>query len=558
MSVASYLRGLFARGDTTAKAGDLLKEQGRTSVGSVLTAQRKSEADALTPAKLGAILKQADQGNVTAYLTLADEMEERETHYRSVLSTRKLGVSGSPVTVESASDSAHDKALAEDVEATLAEKPEFEGLVQDLMDAIAKSFSCVEILWQRDARRWEPSGYAFREQRHFTFDRDTMTIPLLRTLGSVDGEPLTPFKWVVHMPKLKSGVPIRSGLARPVSVAYAAKRYTMTDWLAFMDTYGMPTRVGKYPSTMAARKNELMAAVRAIGANACGVIPEEMAIEIVETKAQSAGGTLFQQSAEYWDKQTSKVVLGQTMTTDDGASLSQSKTHERVRFDIRKADARAVAATINRDLIKPFIDLNYGPQKAYPKVRIQADEPEDAAKLVTAVKVFVSMGGKVQMSEVRDRMGLSEPQPDAEMLEPESVVNAKAAQQYAPKPDPNAPKPGEERPVGKDDRGGADDDDDVTGQPGRAQERNSRQRFDLVQDRTEDAIDDSHELLKGNVGRIIAALQKATSVSETRDLLDELEREAGDKLDIGPLVEKLAKENFRLRGVGDATDDPDV
>jgi phage gp29-like protein len=304
---------------------------------------------------------------------------------------------------------------------------------------------------------------------------------------------------------------------------------------------------------MAARKSELMSAVRQIGSQSAGVIPMEMTIELLETKAGSgAGGTLFQQSAEYWDKQISKVVLGQTMTSDDGASLSQSKTHERVRFDIRKADARAVAATLNRDLVKPFVDLNYGPQKTYPKIRIQADEPEDTKSLIESVRVFVAMGGKVQMSEVRDRMGLSEPEDGAELLQPESAIAA--ANAPAPEPvDPNAgPTPGK----GKGNASGANEGDPVKGKPGGKNEL-ARRAFSLETLR-DDAIEDWQPLLEGSVGRIISELQKAESFEEMRKLLDELEAEAGDRLDVGPLVSALARESFRMRGIGDATDRTDV
>ena len=525
----------------------MLREQGAPSTGNINTSQRKSEADTLSPARLASIIKQADQGNVTAYLTLAGEMEERELHYRSVIGTRKLGVSGSPVSVESASDSSEDKALAEDVE-QLVQRAEFEGLVIDLMDAVAKSFSCVEIIWQRDAKRWEPTGYEFREQRFFLFDDDTMGVPLLRTHQNPEGDPLTPFKWIVHMPKLASGVPIRCGIARPVAFAYAAKKYTIIDWLAFLDVFGMPVRVGKFPANLAHRKSELLNAVRSIGTNAAGVIPAEMSIEFVESKSGSGGTTLFQQSAEYWDKQISKVVLGQTMSTDDGSSLAQSRTHERVRFDIRKADARAVAATINRDLVKPFVDLNYGPQKAYPKVRIQADEPEDTKALVESVRVFVAMGGKVQMSEIRDRMGLSEPEDGAELLRPESAIAAE-----------NAPDPEPADPAAKPGKGdAATEDDKVTGKPGGKNALARRDAFDTTDEQRDDVLDDWEPLLDGNVGRIMRTLQQADSFEAMRAALDELEREAGDRLDIRPLTDALAKETFRLRGIGDATDQVDV
>ena len=49
----------------------------------------------LTPEKLAAILDKVRRGDVPAeYLEIAGELEERDAHYRSVLSTRKHAVEG--------------------------------------------------------------------------------------------------------------------------------------------------------------------------------------------------------------------------------------------------------------------------------------------------------------------------------------------------------------------------------------------------------------------------------------------------------------------------------
>ena len=584
--VASALRDLaseqFASATSpapTAKAAELLREEARPTVGGVLNVSRKSEADTLTPARLATIMREADQGNIEPYLTLAEEMEEREPHYRSVVGTRKMAVSGTPFSVKSASDSAHDKAIADHVELIL-QRPATEGLVLDLMDAVAKSFSCVEIMWDRSGKSWEPLGYEHRSQRFFVFDRDTRSTPLLQSLNDPFGVPLTPFKWLVHVPKLASGIPIRCGLARPAAIAYAAKRYTVADWLAFLDVFGMPIRVGKYPASMVSKKAELLRAVRAIGSDAAAVIPAEMSIEFIEAKGSAGGQTLFQASAEYWDKQISKVVLGQTMSSDDGASLAQSKTHERVRFDIKKADARSVAATINRDLIKPFVLLNYGPQVAYPEIVLQTDEPEDRTALISAVKVFVGLGGKVEMSVVRDRMGFPEPAPDAELLRPETVVAAEMSPKPAPasgvgaqgpagdgltpgdgavaeKPAPSAPA-AESDSVGADKAGGA-----ATISPNavaaigerfaRLEARLDRMALDVIDDLGMDALSEWRQLA-APIASAIAAVSGAPSFDAARAVLTDLASDTGDVLDVSAVTRALSIATFTSRGVGDATD----
>jgi phage gp29-like protein len=547
---------------TSIKTRELTEEQGVIKAGSsVLNPWRQSVVDGLTPVRLGQIMRAVDQGDPEAYLVLAEEMAEREPHYASVLATRSLGVSGADRSIASASDDPDDVAIAEDIE-QLVQQPEFEGLLVDLMDGVAKGFSCIEIMWDRSLKQYTPLEYRFREQRYFTFDRDTYSIPMLRVDDELtDGVPLAPFKWLVHRPKIKAGVPIRAGLARTVAVPYCAKRYTVADWQVFLDAYGMPLKIGRYPANMKERATELYNQLRKLGTDSCAVIPDGMAVEILEAKATGAGTSLFRESAEYWDKQTSKVVLGQTMTTDDGASLSQSKTHERVRFDIRAADARAVIATINRHLIRPYVDLNYGPRDLYPSLVIATDEPEDTASLIESVRKFVAMGGKVQMSEIRDRMGIAEPEDDAELLMPESAVAAASA---PPPPEPGAVEGGD----ADDEDGAADPDDEIEGdgQADASLNRNGKRGAAFAMDGTEDVADDIAQakltdwqpLVEGNVGRILTELAAAKSFDEARKLLTELAADEGEVIDLGALVVSLARSTYLARGVGDATDNTEV
>ncbi|MGV8352655.1 phage portal protein family protein, partial [Pseudomonas aeruginosa] len=69
---------------------------------------------------------------------------------------------------------------------------------------------------------------------------------LLTDEQPVDGIPLTPGKYVIHFPRLKSGLPLRNGLARLVAVMYMLKSFTVRDWWAFAEKFGIPIVVGKY------------------------------------------------------------------------------------------------------------------------------------------------------------------------------------------------------------------------------------------------------------------------------------------------------------------------
>ncbi len=374
-----------------------------------------SVADNLTPSRLARILKSAAQGDADDYLTLAEDMEERDLHYGSVLGTRKLAVGGLDVRVDSITDDKADVRIADAVRGFVA-APEFGELVSHLVDALGKGYAVSEIVWDRSGREWQPT-YRDRDPRWFVFDRETgRELRLRDEADAMQGIALAPYKFIVHTPKIRSGLPIRGGLARLAAVGYMCKAWSWRDWMAFADIYGLPMRVGKYgPNASKDDIGKLMAAVANLGSDAAAVMPQSMSIEF-EQAAQTAGaGDFFEKLATFWDKQISKGVLGQTMTADDGASLSQAKVHNEVRLDLLKADAKALSNTLNRMLVRPFVDLNFGSGR-YPTLVVEVPEPEDTKLLVEALGVLVPLGLEVEQSIIRDKLGLPDPAKGAVLL----------------------------------------------------------------------------------------------------------------------------------------------
>ncbi len=113
-------------------------------------------------------------------------------------------------------------------------------------------------------------------------------------------------------------------------------------------------------------------------------------------------------SGQDWlDQQISKAVLGQTSTTDAVVGgLGSGKEHREVQKDIETADARALATILNRDLIRPWMDLS----SAGPDLSPDQDRASGARGLKSmsdALGTLVPLGLRVGMSEVRDKFGFS-------------------------------------------------------------------------------------------------------------------------------------------------------
>lgn len=396
----------------------MLKEQIVTSgLTGIRQAWAPSVASGLTPAKLAKVLRNANEGDLESYLILAEEMEERDPHYASVLSVRKRAVSAVEPVITPASEDAEDVKIADFVREQIEGMTTFPDLVEDALDALGKGFSVIEILWETEASEWKIAEFERCDPRYFTFDRETgKELRLLDETAPVDGLPLDPFKYVVHRPRLKSGLSLRGGLARLVSFSWLCKAYTVKDWIAFIECYGLPLRLGRYgPEATKDDVETLYRAVAGIGTDAAAVLPKSMEIDFQEI-ADGTGNKVFESFARWADEQISKAVLGQTMTSDNGSSMAQAQVHDKVRHDITSADARQISVTLTRDLVRPIVDLNFGPRGQYPHLNIVVDEPEDVASLVKSVGTLAKQGMRFKASEIRGKLKLSDPDDDDEIF----------------------------------------------------------------------------------------------------------------------------------------------
>ena len=412
------------------KKQDLVREFAAPSLTGIRTLFTNTVASGITPERLASLLQRAVDGDPHDYLTLAEEMEEKEPHYASVLATRKRAVAKLPTQIEAVSDSAKDIEIADAVR-ELIKRAGYKALKEDLLDALGKGYSAVEIDWDKSGKRWFPRAYKWRDPRFFTFNRVTRTeLRLLDESNMLEGVELPPYKFITHFPKLKSGIPIRGGLARLAAWSYMAKMYTFKDWLAFVEIFGMPLRIGKYGTNALPEDIQILkTAVANLGSDAAAVLPESMKIEFEKAATSTGGEKLFQGLAEWNDKQVSKAVLGQTMTADDGSSQAQAKVHDEVRGDITESDAEQLEETLNLHLVKPFVDLNFGHQDVYPTLQLYIKKPEDIAALTNALDKLVPLGLKVEQSVIRDRLNLPDPDPKAK---PEDLLGAPAGVQTPP------------------------------------------------------------------------------------------------------------------------------
>lgn len=375
----------------------------------------------LTPSRLAEILRQAERGDLIRQCELAEDMEEKDAHIQSELGKRRLAMQGVDWNiVPPPNASAEETRDAEMIEEILRSSIWLDEAVFDCGDAILKGFANLELTWEHADQTHFIANAEYRDSSWFQTHVDRRNELRLRD-GSPEGEPLRQFGWISHIAKSKSGYLSRNGLARVLAWPFLFKNYSVRDLAEFLEIYGLPLRLGKYPTGASeSEKLTLLRAVMSIGHNAGGIIPKGMEIEF--QNAADGGPDPFMAMVSWCERSQSKAILGGTLTSQaDGKSSTNAlgNVHNEVRQEIRDADLKALGNTLTRDVVYPMYVLNgrsFRSPRRIPRLEYDLNEPEDLQQFAQPLKPLVEMGMRVPMSWVHEKTRIPEAAKDEAVL----------------------------------------------------------------------------------------------------------------------------------------------
>jgi len=290
----------------------------------------------------------------------------------------------------------------------------------DALDAIGHGYSCIELGWGRNAQGlWYPNQVEHRPPTWFSCHPDDRNTLLLRDNSSAFGVPLQPFGWIAHQHKSRAGYIARTGLFRSLAWPYLYKNYSVRDLAEFLEVYGLPIRIGKYPDNADPdTKRDLLRAILSIGHHAAGIIPESMAVELA-TVTGGGNGASFQVMIDWCEAAQSKAILGGTLTSQTGANGNRSlgDVHNEVRLDIRDDDATQLDQTLSAHLVYPMAMLNgWFADNRCPSFVSDTQEPDDLALLADALPKLASAGTPIPVRYVTRKLKIPEREGDEAIL----------------------------------------------------------------------------------------------------------------------------------------------
>ena len=406
----------------------------------------------LTPQSLASIFKEADQGDVSRQAELFEEMEEKDTHLFSELQTRKNAVLGLDYDITPYSESAEDKRIRDFVADCIFGINTFDDALLDLLDAIGKGYALCEILWATDGGRaviaglpWVHAKKAlFYERGAANMWQKSYEVPKILTEAQpFEGEAMPPFKLVYHRYKARSGYDTRAGVLRVCAWMYLFKNYSLKDWVAFSEVFGMPLRLGKYDSGASKEdKDALVAAIQSLGSDAAGIISKNTEIEFVQAAKSTGTENIYEALANFCDKQMSKAILGQTATTEGTpGKLGNEDAQDRVRRDLTKADCQALEKTVRFQIVRPLVGYNFGWDKPLPWLKLMFEDPADLEMLSTVYVNLSKIGFAPSAEHVSDRFKIPMPQ------EGETVLQAPPSMGAGSPGEGNSPLAAKDRPA---------------------------------------------------------------------------------------------------------------
>ena len=153
---------------------------------------------------------------------------------------------------------------------------------------------------------------------------------------------------------VEAGKPNDLGLLLKATLHTIPKKNMLAFWDAFGEIFGMPMRVAKTASRDKKDIDRLNQMLVNAGASMTAVMPLDTELEFIESTRADAYN-VYNERVSRANSEISKLIIGQTMTIEDGSSLSQSQTHLQVLQNLVESDADMLRDVINNQLLPRMV-----------------------------------------------------------------------------------------------------------------------------------------------------------------------------------------------------------
>ncbi len=157
---------------------------------------------------------------------------------------------------------------------------------------------------------------------------------------------------------IEIGKPDSLGKYLKAAIQTIPKKHALAFWDNFAEIFGMPMRVARTTTRDKEEWNRLQSIMKNSGSNLSIITGMDTEVQFVESGKGDAF-KVYDKRIDRANSELSKLAIGQTMTIEDGSSLSQSETHLKIFMNLVNSDARMLRDSVNNKLIPRLIRMGF-------------------------------------------------------------------------------------------------------------------------------------------------------------------------------------------------------
>ncbi len=253
------------------------------------------------------------------------------------------------------------------------EEINFESSLFEMFTGMDYGFSLTEKVFSLQSTKWGDKiaieSLATRAPHTFEFKQDDYgKILLVKQYGG--GEkgadlPLPPDKFIHYMHLPEFGNPYgNSAMNRGVYTAWWSKKAIIKFWNIYLERFGMPLAIGKYSKGASEEiRRDFISSLKNLQSKTSMVLPEGFEVEFIEA---TTGGTGFREAINTHNmlicrKMQMPDLLGYGGSETAGGSYALGENQMALFYQCLERPRRAMQRLLNIQLIRPLVELNYGP-----------------------------------------------------------------------------------------------------------------------------------------------------------------------------------------------------
>jgi phage gp29-like protein len=358
------------------------------------------------------------------------ELEEKDEDVGDAIAEMKLSVLGRDVQIMPGDESSRAIDAAEFVQQQLDQLPDWRNSLDAILDAPFYGYSISEMIFDVSSGQVSLQDVRDCPQELFCFAQfgfpQIGQLQLKQYLGSYQGTPMPEQKFITFTSRSRAGNRMGRPLLRSVYWPSWFKRNTQRFWMRLAERGPGTAVVTHAAGATPEDKKQALAAAEALVNSVAMAVPENFKVmEELLKGTRTADPKTYEALYSALESKIYRRIVGSTLTShgSDGGKGTQAlgNVHAATKEERSVELTLQIDAVLNRQLVRPLVLWNFGPDCPMPTLKHDVSNGEDLGKRITVEDTLQQMGLPLSKKYVYKRYGVEVPDEKDELLERSAV-----------------------------------------------------------------------------------------------------------------------------------------